>query len=345
MFIFKYQERRWMIMIKNEVKILIILVCFSLLFAPPVTAAINTISQGNVIFIGEEGLDISAAMGPDTQIGWWASAADIQTTSPTTSIDLKNRISSFMVSQYEFSGYLGNWYRLNSAGKADGAAFNVADPRLDIKVEDTTVQVDVETLKWIPTGDDIRFKIDSNLAPVVSQRSSPALVTIKVQGPDGGVYTSLLNAGGMPTSVVDIPITTTPFYTGSIWNMGHRDRYPPGNYTIWAECNMNKMNDNYGVTGKTVSRKITILNQGRNPLITKPTTAAPTQVSPRPTTILPTQTSSVTTVASLTPSVPSSTTVSASPTPSPAQTRAPGFEAALVISALCIALIYYQNKE
>ena len=103
------------------------------------------------------------------------------------------------------------------------------------------------------------------------------------------------------------------------------------------------MNDNYGVTGKTVSRKITILNQGRNPLITKPTTAAPTQASPIPTTILPT--SSVTTVASLTPSVPPSTTVSAGLTPSPAQTRAPGFEAALVISALCIALIYYQNKE
>ncbi len=44
-----------------------------------------------------------------------------------------------MVGQSEFDGYLGNWYRLNSAGKSDGIAFNVADPRLEIKVEDTTV--------------------------------------------------------------------------------------------------------------------------------------------------------------------------------------------------------------
>ncbi len=62
------------------------------------TAAINTIGQGNVVFVGEEGLDISAALGPDTQIGWWASAADITTTSPTKTIDLKGRITSFMVS-------------------------------------------------------------------------------------------------------------------------------------------------------------------------------------------------------------------------------------------------------
>ncbi len=70
-----------------------------------------------------------------------------------------------------------------------------------------------------------------------------------------GSYTSLLNAGGMPTSIVDIPITTSPFYTASIWNMGNRDRYPPGNYTNWAECNVNKMNDNYGVTGENREQK------------------------------------------------------------------------------------------
>jgi len=42
---------------------------FSRCCAGPATAAINTISQGNAVFIGEEGLGISAAMGPDTRIG------------------------------------------------------------------------------------------------------------------------------------------------------------------------------------------------------------------------------------------------------------------------------------
>ena len=40
-----------------------------------------------------------------------------------------------------------------------------------------------------------------------------------------------INAGGTPTSIVDIPVTAMPFYTGSIWNMGNPDIYPPGTYT------------------------------------------------------------------------------------------------------------------
>ena len=130
MFNFKYEEERWMIMIKKGSTILVLLACIFLFCVAPVTAAINTISQGNAVFIGEEGLDISAAMGPDTRIGWWASAADITTTSPTNTIDLTGRITSFMVSPSEFDGYFGNWYRLNSAGKADGIAFIVVDPQL-----------------------------------------------------------------------------------------------------------------------------------------------------------------------------------------------------------------------
>ncbi len=64
-------------MITNGKSILVVLVCVILFCAGSVNAAINTISQGNTVFIGEEGLDISAAMGPDTQIGWWPPAADI----------------------------------------------------------------------------------------------------------------------------------------------------------------------------------------------------------------------------------------------------------------------------
>ena len=65
---------KMVIMKKNGITILIILVFTVILCAGPVTAAINTIGQGNVVFIGEEGLDVSAALGPDTQIGWWASS-------------------------------------------------------------------------------------------------------------------------------------------------------------------------------------------------------------------------------------------------------------------------------
>ena len=331
---------------KNLILLIFILLCC----VCPVTAAINTIRQGNMIFLGEEGLDISLAMGGvDTQIGWWASAADITTSSPTQTHDMKTGMTNFMVSPFEFSDYLGNWYRLNSAGKADGIAFNVVDPQLDIKAEDTTVAVDVEALQWIPTGDDIRFKIDTNLVQMASQRASPPPITIKVQGPDGGIYTSLYNAGGIQVSIVDIPVSARPFYTDSIWNMGNRDRYPPGTYTIWAECNVNKMNDNYGATGKTVSRKISLLNQGQNPLITKATTEStqtiktPTQATPQATASILTQTLVSTTVP--TPSPTESLTTVATNVPSTSQTKVPGFEATLAIAAILFGLIIYPKKE
>ena len=334
-------------MFKKSEKTLIFLVCVSFFCAGPVTAAINTITQGDVIFFGEEGLDISAAMGPDTRIGWWASAADITTTSPTNAIDLTNRITSFTVTPSEFSGYTGNWYRLNNEGRSDGSAFSVAEPQLDIKAEDTTVPVDVETLKWIPTGDDIQFRIDNNLAQMMSQRGSPPLITIKVQGPDGGIYTALYNAGGAPTSIVNIPVTSTRFYTGSIWNMGDSARYSPGTYTIWAECNVNNMNDNYDVTGKTISTKITLLNQGVNPLITKPMTTlitiTPTQTTTQAMTTVPPPALVNTTLSTPAPTEPQTTMATAAP--SSTQTKSPGFGTILAISAILFGLVVYLKKE
>lgn len=335
-------------MIKMGTTILIVLVCIILLCVGPASAAINTIKQGNTVFIGEEGLDISAAMGPDTQIGWWASAADITTTSPTKTIDLNGRTTSFMVSPSEFDGYFGNWYRLNSSGKSDGTAFLVADPQLAIKVEDTTIDVNVELLKWIPSGDDIRFRIDTNLAQIASQRSTPAPITIKVQSPDGAIYSSLRNAGGMPTSIVDIPVNTVPFYTGSIWNMGNPDVYGPGTYTIWAESNINNMKNNYEVTGKTISKPFNLLNQGQNPLITKATTVpiqttrTPTQAPTQVTTRMPTQTLESTTVPTLPPTEIPITTATQVPSPSP--TKAPGFEATLAGAALLFGLVFHLKK-
>ena len=329
-------------MIKKGTPILIFLACIFLFCVSPASAAINTIKPGNTVFIGEEGLDISAAMGSDTKIGWWASAADITTTSPTQTIDLAGRITSFMISPSEFDGYLGNWYRLNSSGKADGIAFLVVDPQLVLKVEDTTVQVDVELLKWIPSGDDIQFRIDTNMVQMASQRSSPALITIKVQSPDGAIYSSLLNAGGTPTSIVDIPVNKIPYYTGSIWNMGNPAIYPPGNYTLWAESNVNRMNDNYDVTGKTVSKKIRLLNQGQNPLITKTVTTQTTRTSTQVTPQATMQTIVSTTVPTPSPTEPPTTAATVVPSPSP---KAPGFEATLAIAAILIGLVVNLKKE
>jgi hypothetical protein len=343
-------------MISKKAKCCVLLIFGILFLINPVFAAINSILPGETVFIGEQGLDITLAMEGDTQIGWWASAASISTTSPTNVVSVSNP-TGYSISPTIFGSRTGVWYHLNPSGQANGTAFNVANPQLDIIVEDTTVDVDV-TDKWVPTGDELRFRIDSNLYPISGRKGqSSTPITIKVQSPDGALFSALISNSGVTTSIIDYPVTTTPQYTGSIWGTGNRDSYPPGMYTIWAECNVNSMKDNYGVEGKTISRKISLLNQDQNPLIRG---NVPTTNPIQPTSTL---TIKVTTLSTLIPStsrntpIPTLTTpppLSASPTTaeiaitpqmSPTKAKSAGFEAVLAGFALIAVLVFYTKKK
>jgi hypothetical protein len=339
-----------MIMITGMVKTSILLVFASLFLVGSVTAGINTILSGNTVFIGEEGLDISRALSGDTQIGWWASGASI-TDSAAGSLIFVTNPTQFYISPTEFGSHTGSWYHLDASGKANGTAFLVQDPYLDLTIEDTTVMVDV-TNKWVPTGDEIGFSINTNLAQMASQRSSPALITIKVQPPGGGEFSSLVNAAKIPVPIVEIPVSTSPYNTGSIWDTGNRALYTPGTYSIWAECNVNRMNDNYAVTGKTVSSKISLLNQDQNPLIstgvptTNPTIQMTITPSTKSTTALPSTqiTQPPTTVTTVT-TIPVPTTSTLPSKPAPSQTKTAGFEATLAGAAIIMGLVLSLKKE
>jgi hypothetical protein len=333
------------------------LIAFTLLvvffFTGPVCAAINTIPAGGTVFVGEQGLDVSGGIAPaPINVGWWASGAAIATTSPDYQVSITDP-TNFFVSPTEFSSRTGTWYQL----PAKTVIFTVADPRLSLRVEDTSVSVDV-TDKWVPTDDQIRFRLEHNLGPIAQragQTSTP--ITIKVQAPDGGVYSSLVNKAGTATSIVNIPVTTTPFYTDSIWDTGQRSLYTPGTYTIWAECNVNSMKDNYNFAGKSVSQKSTLLNQDQNPLIggkyptsttvpvtTKAVTAIPT---PIPTaTSVPTSVKPVIVETTQIPTILTTPLVTAAATQAlPTTTKAPGFTGILTGLAALISLIVYFRKN
>lgn len=322
----------------------VMLVFASLFLVGPATAALNTITTGAIVFIGEDGLDISSAMGGDTRIGWWASGAAIATSSPDYTITVSNP-GSFFVSPTDFLSHTGPWYRLNASGNADGTAFTVVDPRLELRVEDTTVGVDV-TDKWVPTGDSVRFRIETNLVSI-SQRPgvSATPITIKVQSPDGAVYTSLVNSAGISTSTVDIPVTSSPFFTDSIWDTGRISMYPTGTYNVWAECNVNFMKDRYGVAGKTISSQVGLLDQDQNPLYN------PTTLTTNPTTLpttVPTTISTTVPQTTLIPSTPATTITTVVPpvtTPAPTQTQAPGFEGILAGAGIISGLVLYLRKK
>lgn len=329
---------------------------FALLMLPAgAMAAINTITSGNTVFLGEENLDISAALNGNTQIGWWASAASISSSSPSYTIQVASP-SAFFISPTEFSGRLGPWYCLDSNGQANGTAFTVADPNLDLRIWDATVNVDATANGWITTGDEVEFRITTNLYQM-GQRAgvSGAPVTIKVQSPDGAIFSSLIGANGASTSIVNIPVSTSPYSTGAIWDTGRRDNYPYGTYRIWAECNANSMKDNYDQTGKTYTAAWGLLDQERNPLIGSSTrTAATTTVATSvPTTVKTTvPTTTVTPVTTLTTetATPATTlaTVPAATTAVPATavpTKSPGFAPVLAGAALLIALAWSVRKE
>lgn len=335
---------------------LILLGIVFLISMPALAADLRIISQGDTIFLGESNLDISSAMGSDTQIGWWASGAAIATSSPDVRLPVSSP-TNFYVLPSQFGTYTGSWYRLNAAGKPDGVAFLVADPSLAIRVEDTTVNADV-TDRWVPRGDEIRFRIDSNLDVMNSQRGTPALVTLKVQSPNGGVYTALMNAAGAPTPLENIGITSSSQYylTTPVWDTGN-SLYPAGSYTIWAECNVNSMNDEYGATGKTKSQQTSLLNQDQNPLISVnvPTTSSTTQSTPvsttkKPTTVITTVVTTQvpkTSVATTTPIV--STTFPGTPistaTTETTPTKSPGFGVVLSLISLGVLAILLLKKQ
>jgi hypothetical protein len=321
---------------------------------------ISTIQAGNTVFIGEQGLDITAAMGGDTILGWWASGAAVSSTSPDYTVTVANP-ASFSLYPSDFASHTGNWYHMSSLTTVGGTAFSVADPNIGIRVEDTTVNVDV-TDKWVPTDDALRFRIDTNLYQLTQRTGvASAPITIKVQSPDGGIFTSLVNQPGSSTSLVDYPVTTTPQYTPTIWNTSNRGIYPPGAYSIWAECNVNAMKDNYGLTGKTVSTHVSLLNQDKNPLIsnkgyvTNPTTAVTTAytrttaitTAPITPVITTTTTAAPTTELPIaSPATPSETVAEVTSIPSPVHTtKTPGFGPACALVAILAGIVLLAKKN
>ncbi|MFA5414895.1 MAG: DUF3821 domain-containing protein [Methanoregula sp.] len=327
----------------------------------PVSATITQISQGNTVFLGEDGLDVTNAMGPDSQIGWWASGADILHSAPSGNVPITSK-TQFSVTPTLFGSQLGTWYRIDAAGKVNGTAFIVADPSLLLRVEDTSVNVDVSQNKWVYRGDEIGFRIETNLNAIAQRPGAPAaLITIKVQPPAGGTYSALVNNAGVHM-IENIPVSTSPFTTGPWWDTGN-SIYAPGTYTIWAECNVNHMKDNYGVTGKTLTTQTAMLNTERNPLISVsvPTTGSTTQgtqtqvmitttKSPTVTTTIP-KTSPTTVVLTVTPTVSAATMsqTSNATLAAPVKTttkKSPGFEMVSSLIALSgIALVILTRKK
>jgi hypothetical protein len=306
---------------------LILLIAF--LSAPAtVAAAENIVPRAGTVFLGEQGLDVSATGATSgSQIVWYGpSGSPASVPAATLTIDDP---SDFYISPVQFSGRTGPWF--NAQGNT--LAFYVQDPLIEIRVIDETRDFQITSdVTWIPKGDVVGFRIDTNVYEIAKRPGSPgAPVTIRIRGPGGVEYSSLDGY-----HLEDIMISGSPFQTGPVWFTSDYER---GNYTVWAESTGNDMDINYKHEGKTVTAPVEFLLQSTNPLIT-PEPSITTLVT------VP-STSAPATIPATINTPPSTTTVAVSPVTSTvtesmttlSPTTAPGFGATISLTALAACFL------
>jgi hypothetical protein len=325
----KNMENMRNILVRTTALVLIVASC---IVVHTLAAGLNSIPLGGTVYLGEDGLDITAAAGASNQVAWFPSTAQSSATTPQKIIDVGSSKLSFYVNPSDFALMNGNWYQWPSPDGTVGTAvlaFRVTDPYLALKIEDTTVNVDV-TGKWAPQGDELKFRIESNLGDMTARGVAGAPVSIKVQTPEGAVLSAFADKTGTYHSL-DITVSKSPELTAWAWDTGNA-AYAPGAYTIWAECNANHMKDNYNQVGKTVSAQPNLQVQEENPAIraSVPSTTTPIQVTttqivtPATTVITKVPTTVSTSTAATPPPTMSQETpeITLSPPTSPAPTKA-----------------------
>jgi hypothetical protein len=293
----------------------------------PVSANITTINQGDTVFIGEEGLNlIPALQAGENQIAWYIPGSIAGVDEPDAIVPVSMGATNY-ISSAEFGSRLGAWYSYPSAT----IAFYVDDPSIALKIWDYSINPPAgEDMTGYPIikGDKLGFRIDSNLYPLFQRAgvmTSDGGVDIKVVDKNGIEY-AYLKDNAIPPNAVSItglqPSASQYFvpFVGSgtcVWDTGHSD-YSLGVYTIWAVCNVNKMNDNYNREGKTYT---VTYDTGDWTVPTPPTTETtePTTVQTTPPTTEPPTTEPTEPVTTLTPAP----TQTPTPTPPPTTEETP----------------------
>ncbi|MFY9750673.1 MAG: MEMAR_RS02690 family S-layer glycoprotein, partial [Methanoregula sp.] len=267
---------------------LIALVALVLVAVLPVAATYydinNTVyAPGATIYIGEQQLNLSwVPVG--TQVGWWASAAPINTTAPSQTLTITNN-QSFYVSP-TLAAYAGNWYVL-PVGATPQLAFSVAAPSITVDVWDLSTGT-TATGGSVIQGDYLAFRINSNLDQALNpayreadqiNTANTGNVDIKVKSASGNTYTAVFaNTTDLTTkSITQQNVNLPSWFWGTSdgnqpgaanyapnWSTGAVDStgqnaYPAGVYTVIAQSRLNGMYDNYlnggaTYTGATVSQ-------------------------------------------------------------------------------------------
>ncbi len=307
---------------------IIIVILVFMMASATVSASLADIPRSGTVFIGEQGLDITATGARSGDRLVWYGPGGSTSNAPAAVITVSDP-ADFYVSPVQFAGRTGAWF----IETGNTLAFFVQEPQITLRVFDLSAGFEVtkDTI-WVPRGDAVGFQIDTNIAVLAARPGSTgAPVTIRIRSPSGVMYSSVSGY-----QLEDILISSSPFSTGPVWYTGDYER---GNYTVWTESTGNDMNDNYPAEGKTFSPKVTLLLQSVNPLITPEKTTVVTTIQTLPPTTL------VTTVI---PTPVETTLQTAAPTELPTTvppTTAPGFSTGIAVLSLAAILVLALSRR
>ncbi len=261
-----------------------------LLLVLPAAADTTTVPKGGTVFIGEEGLDLSATLAAgDSQIAYYSSGATIGTSAPEA-IRSVSPGATFFVSPSDFLDRTGAWYSYpNGVNDSAWIAVFVEEPYLNVRLwvyPSNAAPQSAEGYKLI-TGDNLNFRIETNTYQIFSRPGvSPSDdgIDVYVTEPDGTTYTALFDSVSGATSIpiINLKPASSVWYVPNpssskqyIWDTGN-PAYKSGTYEYWAEISVNDMKENYaGTGGNVVQETMTsdILGSATEPLTP---TATPT---------------------------------------------------------------------
>lgn len=229
--------------------VLLGLLVLGIMCFPVLASSINVVPAGGDVFLGEQGLNVAAGMNNSSVANWFAPGNDITKSAPGATRTISP--TNFYVSPSDFGQYLGNWY----VAGTQNVAFVVRDPSLTVSIRDNSGN-DL-TGQFVTQGTKLNFRIESNAYTASTRDPSINYGLIKVQTPDGTIYTTLapsLNIGSIPLN--SSLVTIGPWDTGA--SQGGSKLYKAGTYTVWAELSnaLNTVHDNYNVAGKTSSSHV-----------------------------------------------------------------------------------------
>ncbi len=332
-------------MLKRGTWCMVVVMIGTLLLVLPASASLYTITQGSTAFIGEQGLDISqTGAASNSKIVWFGPDSNVSSGAPSATVSVDDA-KSFYIAPSIFSGKTGPWYTYPDKK----LAFYVGDPSITLRVFDDTANFEVTGASdYVPRGDKVGFEVETNLGVIAGRPGISAVpITIHIRQPNGN---ELAEVSGY--KLINIPVPSSPFSTGPVWETTEAQL---GTYTIWADCNVNKMKDNYAVEGKTmtpVTGNVQIL--ASNPLITSSVTRTPTVSGTLPAGTVappPSGTPSVVTSRVQTTTPPSTALTTASvttavpSTPPPATTKASGPDVVLIVGFLGLAALVVLGKD